>query len=501
MCDKTKNVIKVLAMSTLLVFIFVMMTYFFRNTSTDRQRIIGLDDEKTDVDIVMIGGSSLFTYWSPMTAWEEYGITSYDYCTNALAAEFYEPLIKQAEKCNDTKLYVVELRSLIEWSSSLDEQAIRNPADSLPIFSKARWEGISEYLGLRNATMSEKIPYYFDIIKYHEKGNDAFSSIANYKYCTNYSYNPFKGYELSPRYNYVYEPADFETNEMGELQTEQKEILISLLDYCRSENINVFFVLTPYVCTIEDTKIYNSIASIIEEYGYEAINTNYLYDDMNLEFSEDFYNGQHTNIFGAEKFTNYLGNYICSNYGIENHLEDVEYDSWNDDYEIWETQLASCKELTLSIKEGIENGLKIEEKLRNTTEFDTWINLLGETRFAFLISVNDELENLDSLDRAYLETICAGREFTTGEMRVVWNGQILQDTTSESLLQGTDIYGWKIRYSIENENGMSSIQVNDEEYCKNQEGINVVVVDVNYLNVVDSVAIRQDGTGSLKVFR
>ena len=53
-----------------------------------------------------------------------------------------------------------------------------------------------------------------------------------------------------------------------------------------------------------------------EEYGYPFINFNLLYDELDIDFARDFYNGSHMNTNGAVKFTRYLAAFLSWILGV-----------------------------------------------------------------------------------------------------------------------------------------------------------------------------------------
>ena len=46
---------------------------------------------------------------------------------------------------------------------------------------------------------------------------------------------------------------------------------------------------------------------------------------MNLDYRYDFYNGNHVNIYGAEKYTNCLSEYLVKNYNLPDRRGEKEY--------------------------------------------------------------------------------------------------------------------------------------------------------------------------------
>ena len=92
--------------------------------------------------------------------------------------------------------------------------------------------------------------------------------------------------------------------------------------YCDEKQIEVLFVVSPKVLDKEEQSIYNSLKDIVEGRGYQYLNANEHYEEMELDFSKDFFNGNHTNCFGAEKYTRFLEDYIVEHYDMPDHSKE-----------------------------------------------------------------------------------------------------------------------------------------------------------------------------------
>ena len=56
---------------------------------------------------------------------------------------------------------------------------------------------------------------------------------------------------------------------------------------------------------------------------------NLLLDDIGLDWTHDTADGgDHLNIYGAEKVSKYIGNYLNDNYDIPDRRDDSDYKSW-----------------------------------------------------------------------------------------------------------------------------------------------------------------------------
>lgn len=107
------------------------------------------------------------------------------------------------------------------------------------------------------------------------------------------------------------------------------------LDYLSLQDRKVLFVVAPHVETREQRSQYNYLSKIIYEYGFDYINLNDKLDELGVDGSTDFYNDDHMNIFGAEKYTEWLASYVKNRYDLPDGRDDPKYDSYDDDYDAW----------------------------------------------------------------------------------------------------------------------------------------------------------------------
>ena len=65
---------------------------------------------------------------------------------------------------------------------------------------------------------------------------------------------------------------------------------------------------------------------------------------MKMDFSTDFYNRDHVNILGAEKFTRFMGKYIATYYEIPDRRGDPDFADWEAGYGPWKERVLEQKE-------------------------------------------------------------------------------------------------------------------------------------------------------------
>ena len=360
---KIKTLLSCLFFLIILYFVFLRVTYLFRNHSTAAEHINGLKNEK-DIDIVCVGGSSTFVYWEPFLAWHEYGMTSYNFATNSAGAATMRGCVKEVIDIAHPALVVIDVRCFgggeiekLRLTENI-EPGVRNITDSMD-FNLNRFITVFDVMSFFNGFNDSDVDtwsYFFDIAKYHTNIVNLVSA-ESYRHLFNNNYiAPFKGFEFitTDYHEYIEKPIDYKTNEIGELNPDIKICLEKVLDYLDSVKVQALFVCSPIPVTKKYQIQFNTVKKVVEERGYLFLNTNEYYDEMRLDFSMDFYNAWHVNVFGAEKYTRFVSDYIKSHCSIMDHRGEPEFNSWNDLYE-------KAHEQEVMLKETIRQVIKSKE--------------------------------------------------------------------------------------------------------------------------------------------
>jgi hypothetical protein len=71
-------------------------------------------------------------------------------------------------------------------------------------------------------------------------------------------------------------------------------------------------------------------------------------DEIGIDKDNDYYNADHMNIFGNEKFTRYFGQYIVDHYDISTDHDKETIERWNDCAEYTANAFEVLKQRTLS---------------------------------------------------------------------------------------------------------------------------------------------------------
>ncbi|MDO4544576.1 MAG: hypothetical protein Q4C25_00320 [Bacillota bacterium] len=298
-------------------------------------------EEENTIDAIYFGTSASNRYFIGPEAYQETGATIFTLATMGMPLFFIPTLMDEVEKTQSPQLYIIELRWVLKTKDMITDAHIRRVTDSMK-YSSNRSQAIEDALEFTEgaegelSNIEEPLDYYIPIIKYHsrlETGDltpgDVF--LANSK-------NETKGYVTSPKtLKQVSQKEGVYSEERSALSPEAEEALVELLDYCDGLDQEILFVLSPY--SVKDGQMgkFNTAMDMVRQRGYEVVNfnTEAMVEELGLDWETDFYNSKHVNYLGAQKYTDYLTEYIAANYDLPDHRGEEGYESWEEAYQYY----------------------------------------------------------------------------------------------------------------------------------------------------------------------
>ena len=305
-------------------------TYIVRTNGDVKNRFTGFYAEpKNTIDVIMIGASPVATSFAPGQIWGEQGITAYPLSTNSQNPKAIKYLLQETYQYQSPEVAVIELRMFTEDAAKMDEDMphIREVTDNLR-FSKNRIDTINALVNDK----STRYTYYFDIIKFHSNWKMFFlpQEILKFDYSLN---NPDKGFEYPDVIMSHSFPEDINMDGVVPIPKEQEIVLLDLMAYLKQHHQKTLFVMTPKDISNEYQGMANYMKELVTNEGFQFLNMNEYYSELNFEFTTDLMDGAHTNTLGAKKCSIFLADYLSQTYGIENKRNQPSYESYEQAYE------------------------------------------------------------------------------------------------------------------------------------------------------------------------
>lgn len=272
------------------------------------------------IDVMFFGTSHVTNGILPYELWGSYGISSYNFGSNAARIPLTYWKVMNAFDYQVPKLVVMDCSYLSSDSKLCTTlQQSHNILDAFPL-SKTKRAAINDLFEEEN-----KLEFLWPFSVYHNRWDELKKSdfvIA---------YND--GLGAAPSYN-VAVPASFEQLPEGtgvSHETVAMEYIGKLIASCRERGVEILLTYLPCPANAKRQKEANSMVELAEKYGVNCINFLDLPDVV--DFSTDCNDADsHLNASGAKKITEYLGSYIREHYDIPDHRAERNFSDWKKKY-------------------------------------------------------------------------------------------------------------------------------------------------------------------------
>ena len=290
------------------------------------------NQEENSLDGIYLGSSAVYRYFVPTQAFEDSGMAIFDLGTGSQPIVLEKYIIREALKTQpDMKVIVIDVRSLTSSDEHLKEADIRRVTDAMKQ-SKNRIDAINaglKYFREKNADISyNKMYYYFSFMLYHNRWNEDFG-FGDLKGTTDG--NAYKGF-YATKHSMISVPVEQPTytTEKTEPEAVDKAALQDLLYYCSTLDQKVIFVSSPFSISQDRQKLLNSYTEMIRDAGFTMYNFNTEEGaaKLGLDWDNDFLDTGHVNYYGAVKFTRWMEKAIAKEVKLEDHRNDLDYESW-----------------------------------------------------------------------------------------------------------------------------------------------------------------------------
>lgn len=300
-----KNALGTLAVGGVLLALLVVTSLVFlpKNNSPEAGEIEptanGYKGEPDNtIDVLFVGDSEVLNSFRPREIYEKYGFTSYDCSSPGQKLPYAKQLVQRALRNQSPKVVVIETHMLYLKFSFGD--AFKSEVESvLPVF------------------------------EYHNR----WKALHGYDFCQTPEYtwiNPDKGFR------FVDGKTAADTSEyMAPMDSEEpitplaEFYLRDIINYCKEHGA------TPVIASVPSPVNWNMERHNYMERFAEEENVDYI--DFNLEptfvaidwQTETRDGGDHLNLAGANKFSNYVGKLFSDRYDLPDHRGDPVYIDWD----------------------------------------------------------------------------------------------------------------------------------------------------------------------------
>ena len=319
---KKKILINIMAILLMLVVMFFLQELFmpkYMSEIPEGNLVEEYYKEEKKHDVIFVGDCEVFSNISPVTLWEKYGITSYirGSAQQLIWQSYY--LLEETIKYEKPKAVVFNVLAM-KYNKPQKEAYNRLTLDGMKL-SKQK-------IGAIKASMMDDedlITYIFPLLRYHSRWNDI--KREDFKYLFGKKKLSHNGYlmrvDIKP-VGYIPKGRVMADYSFGDNAYNYLEKMTKL---CKSNNIELILIKSPSVYPYWYPEWDQQIVDFAKEHDLTYINFLELAEDeIGIEYDKDtFDGGLHLNLSGAEKFTEYFGHILSSEFNIPDHRNQEDY--------------------------------------------------------------------------------------------------------------------------------------------------------------------------------
>lgn len=296
MSIKTQRILKVIIFPIIVLILFLYSLFLFiprtlkGSEATRFYRGQGYkDEEKNSLDVVMIGTSDAFSCFSPDYMYEKYGIRSYNCGVSKQSCVGMKRQLKDLLKYQKPKVIILETDAIY----------YRNLSDTAYVAEK-----FCDFVG-----------------KYHCFWKDL--EKENFYEIPNYPKDPLRGFIFRERVqiptleNYMGDP----NSEPEAFKKSVKKELDEIVEICKENEIQLFFYSSFSSATWNYAR-HNAVSEYCNSKSVDFYDAEDYRTEIGFDETTDYYDvrdnggGDHLNVVGAHKTTDFLAKLCMEKYGV-----------------------------------------------------------------------------------------------------------------------------------------------------------------------------------------
>ena len=260
-----------------------------------------LKEEEDTIDVMFFGSSLAYCDVVPATIYQETGITSYVMAGPEQTMPIPYRYLRQAGKTQSPKAVFIEVSGML--------YAKHNRSTKINICYMP-WSLDRLALTFQVADPDEWPGLLFPLYSYHSRWTElTWQEVGEGLF--GYGPDDLAGYTFLEQ---VYPVTAFTQRDMGshpEAYQQSLQAVEDILAFCEEEGIRAVFYLAPTAEPLTGEEL-SRLETDLAARGGELWDCNQDVDALGLDLSVDFFDADHFNYRGAEKFSRYLGEHLLS---------------------------------------------------------------------------------------------------------------------------------------------------------------------------------------------
>ena len=286
------------------------------------------------LDVVFLGSSHGVRAFVPQELYNSYGLTSYNLCSQeqSIGVSYY--WLKEALRLHKPQVAVLDPFFVFdydpEYPLNMEEPYVRLAMDPMQM-SPVKLEAVREICA--SDPEHDLLSYFLPVIRFHA----AWQTVT--KEAFQQDHTPcLMGYR--PKYNEVgiegFKPISAGEGTKRPMNPVMEKYLERMVQLCEENGVRLLLAKVPGVPWITAEK-HNAVKAFADAHDLDFIDFNeeeIFYSGLDYWFGSDSSDPEHPNHWGACKLTDYIGDFLTGEYGLEAH-EDSRFEAFSEYYDAW----------------------------------------------------------------------------------------------------------------------------------------------------------------------
>ena len=280
-----------------------------------------------DNDVVFIGDCEVYENFSPITLWEEYGITSYirGSAQQLIWQSYY--LMEETFRYETPKVMVFNVLSMkYDTPQSTGAQSQREAYNRMTLdgmrWSASKWDSIMASMTEEERSWQGQYSYLFPLLRYHDRWSKL--TKEDFTYLFHRDQVSDNGYLMQVGMKPVedaYVERPLVSYKFGENSWYYLEKMVKL---CKEKGTQLVLIKAPALSPVWWDQWDEQIETFAAENDLLYINMLEHQEEIGIDWSKDTYDaGLHLNVYGAEKAANWFGKILQEKCGVTDRRSDA----------------------------------------------------------------------------------------------------------------------------------------------------------------------------------
>lgn len=281
-----------------------------------------------DNDVILIGDCEVYENFSPVTLWEEYGITSYirGSAQQTIWQSYY--LLEETFTYEIPQVVIFNVLSMCyDTPEHTGRQSQREAYNRMTLdtmrWSASKWQAICASMTAQEKEQGGMLTYLFPLLRYHERWNQL--TQEDFTYYFHREAVAHNGYLMQTgvkpvQNDYVQPPlADYRFGQNSWAYLERIRTL------CEEHGVRLVLIKAPSLYPVWWPQWEEQIEEYAASHNLMYLNLLEQQAQIGLDWNTDTYDaGLHLNVYGAEKASKWLGKILMEECGVPNRQKDAQ---------------------------------------------------------------------------------------------------------------------------------------------------------------------------------